>query len=172
MAPKRINLTTPQKMKWALINTGIPASVLGAAKQQHQMSERITPIKQKKTRNLDREVQKCLLDNFKKFNSKQTDQLAPGSQDKPTLRQRLRRDKEMLQNHDPDAPIMGKRYYQVLRDAYQNMTSPSKRWKPDEDAVDFAVDQTLKDACLGISASPVDIGLMTDFAADQNNLPR
>ena len=112
---------------------------------------------------MDQEVQKCLLDIFKTFNSEQTDQLAPESQGKLTFRQRLRRDKERLLNHDADAPAVGKRYYQVLRDAYQDMSSPSKRLKPDEDQdSQGSIDQTLKDACLGISGSPVDIGPMTD----------
>ena len=70
----------------------------------------------------------------------------------------------MLRDHHTEAKAMGKRYYQVLRDAYQDMSPPSKRLKPDEDQDSQArIDQTLKDACLGISGSQVDIGLMTDF---------
>ena len=74
MAPKRNNLRTPQKAQ-RMKAIKEPSSALGEAKAAHQKSERITPIKQKKVRNLDQEVQKCLSGNFKKFSSKQTDQL-------------------------------------------------------------------------------------------------
>ena len=76
MAPKSKHLRTPQKGKMkAMIKEIFPSNALSEAKAAHQKSERITPIKQKKVRNLDQEVQKCLSDNFKKFSSKQTDQL-------------------------------------------------------------------------------------------------
>ena len=48
MAPKRINVFTPQKAKRVLKAMGVPSSALGEAKAQHQKSERITPIKLKK----------------------------------------------------------------------------------------------------------------------------
>ena len=118
-------------------------------------------------RNLDQEVQECLLDNFKKFNSKQTDQLAPESQEKLTLGQRLRRDKERLLHHDASAPTMGKRYYAVLRDAYQDWTSPSKRLKPEDDN-DQSMDETLQDACLAITGSPVDVTPLNDFVGSSS----
>ena len=57
---------------------------------------------------------------------------------------------------------MGKRYYAVLRDAYQDMTSPSKRFKSEDDS-DQSMDETLQDACLANTGSPVDITPLTDF---------
>ena len=111
-------------------------------------------------------MQKVISDNFKKFSSKQTDQLTwkdPESdhQDKLTLRQRLHHDKLLLSRNDPQAPTMGKRYYAVLRDAYQDWTSPSKRLKPDD--LDQSIDPNLQNACLGITESPVDVNILNDF---------
>ena len=48
MAPKRINVCTPQKAHKGLKAMGVPSSALGEAKAAHQKSERITPIKQQK----------------------------------------------------------------------------------------------------------------------------
>ena len=169
MAPKSKSFRTPQKPKMKkMIKEIFGQSALSEAKEAHEKSERITPIKQKKVRNLDQEVQKVISDNFKKFSSKQTDQLTwkdPESdhQDKLTLRQRLHHDKLLLSRNDPQAPTMGKRYYAVLRDAYQDWTSPSKRLKPDD--LDQDIDENLRNACLGITANPVDVNLLNDFFA-------
>ena len=118
-------------------------------------------------RNLDQVVQKCLLDNFKKFSSKQTDQLTPESQGELTLRKRLRRDKGRLRDQEADAPTMGKRYYAILRDAYQDWTSPSTRLKRENDT-DQSVDETLQDACLAITGSPVDVTPLNDFVGSSS----
>ena len=173
MAPKTKSLRTPQKSKMKKVIKDICCkSALSEAKSSFQKSDRITPIKQKKVRNLDQEVQKVITDNFRKFTSKQTDQLIvkkdpeDDNSERLTLRQRLYADKHMLAINDPRAPTMGKRYYSMLRDAYQDWTSPSKRLKPDD--LHQIIDETLQTACLAITASPVDVTLMNDFFASSS----
>ena len=62
---------------------------------------------------------------------------------------------------------MGKRYYAILRDAYQDWTSPSKRLKPDND-LDQSMDESLQDACLAITGSPVDVNPLNDFVGSSS----
>ena len=77
-------------------------------------------------RNTDEAVAKAIRDNFLGWEGAATDQHLVGG---VSLRQQIKIDKKRQQNKEVDAPVMGKRYYEEVREKFLASSSPLKRLK-------------------------------------------
>lgn len=77
-------------------------------------------------RNTDETVAKCLRDNFAGWDAAQTDFYMV---DGKCLREQLASDRRRLNSGDQEAPKLGKRYYDALRQRFSPANTPSKRLK-------------------------------------------
>ena len=76
-------------------------------------------------RSTDEQVHKCLRDNFSLYPKAQTTMLL--NAEGMSLVEVLRRDRELINTKATNAPVLGKIYYQRLREEFSYSDSPSKR---------------------------------------------
>ena len=80
----------------------------------------------KRRRTLEDGVTKSLKDNFQSWGPEMTDELIIAGR---SLRQQLLYDRQLVAAKDPKAPVIGKLYYEQMRDRYMPQSSPIKRLK-------------------------------------------
>lgn len=102
------------------------ASALELVDEEERAVAQRTSTKRLRRRNTDETVAKCLRDNFVGWEASQTDHFLV---DGRSLRQQLSSDRRRLNAGDADAPKLGKRYYDTLRERFSSAKTPSKRLK-------------------------------------------
>ena len=122
------------------------------------------PCRAKKGVDVEAQVRRSLLDNFRSFTAKETDgTLVEGL----TLRQRLRKDKETkLQKGSADVPF-GRRYYEALRDMYAGKDRVEKLLAPQEG---LKVRENLVEAATAALKHPPNRSLMVAFLSSTQTL--
>ena len=105
------------------------SSALELVHREDSGSTNKSGVKRDRTRSLEAAVAKCVKDNFKGWPDHQVHHLIINGR---PLVQQLQHDNVLVMNKAKNAPAMGNKYYDELRESYALTSSPLKKLKPND----------------------------------------